>query len=156
MYVVIYKFDDLGIINVWIVKTLNHLLYICTRVQYSKGVYTRWFGISKLRICSSALRKVHMHIDLTHWSSIHLIKYVLATSIYRCSVLGSRFCSDYWYYILVTTFRKVIVWFSFGWYKGDWLMQIYLMFDWSYRWIQSEYLWNVVLGRKEKVVAFCK
>ena len=88
-----------------------------------------------------------------YWSSVYLLSCV---SVYCCSALGSKLVSGCHYYILVTTFRKVIIWFSFGWYKGDWLMQIYLMFDWCYWSIQFENLWNVVPVRKEKVVAFCR
>ena len=53
-----------------------------------------------------------MYIGYTYWSSIHLMKYVLATSVYFCSFLGSGLVSSYCQCILVTTFREVIVWFS--------------------------------------------
>ena len=121
------------------------------QVQWRKGVYTRWFCNVEQRIHWLALIQKHMHASCTYWSSVYLLKYVLATSIYCCGALGSELVSGYCYCFLGTTFREVTIWFSIGLYKGDWLMQIYLMFNW---WIQSENLWNVVPERKEKVVAF--
>ena len=60
------------------------------------------------------LRKVRMHTSSTHWSSVYLIKYALATSGCCCSVLGSG------YYFLVTLFWwqhsewSYWLWFKYG------------------------------------------
>jgi len=43
-----------------------------------------------------------MHASSTHGSRVHLIKYVLVSSVCCCSVLGSSLGSGYC--ILVTTF----------------------------------------------------
>ena len=100
-----------------------------------------------------SLEKARIHAVLIHRSSVYIVKY----DIWSCSWVWlllqsfvSALCSGDC--VLMTGFQ----WCSFGWCKGDWLMQIYLMFDWFYWWIQFENLWNVVPGRKDKVVAFCR
>ena len=109
----------------------------------------RWFS----------LRKAHIHASSTHGSSIYLIKYVLVSSVCCCSVLGYYLGFSYCILVIAFLIIRLMEWLIDSIVvgsKGDWLMWIYLMIEWCCWWIQSENLWNVVPGRKEKVVAFCK
>lgn len=161
MHLVVCKYDDLGMIEVWNSCYFKIIFYrsICrftlekkhihASSAYQNNVYiinlicipVRWF----------ALRKTCIQTGSTHGSNIYLIKYVLVAFVFCCSVLG--YCLGFGYCILMTTFWMIIL---MEWLidsivvgsKGVLLMQKYLMIEWCCWWIWSENLWNVVPGRK--------
>ena len=112
MHLVVCKYDDLGMIEVWNSSNVQIIIYrsLCRftlekeRIHASSTYQSSVYIINLIcrSVCWFTLRKARMHAGSTHGSSMYLIKYVLVAYVCCCSVLGSGLGSGYC--ILVAVF----------------------------------------------------